>query len=292
MSLVSPVLLYSHGLSTHKHDDSESPKESHEHKISGLKASKDPFKFPMPVGEPDNNNSYPMDSNLQQKNQPNHDTLSSTGTPSKYSTFKATIVPDKKMIKKITDNASKVPSYISRKSDPKPNNVSAYNKNISVPISDNKNGSKIYSLHVNGKLFPIKYQITGLSNRLLNISMKNDNATLLIQLSSTSPGVLMVELARNIIDSKNQDMHTDSPFAVFEDGLYTPFEETENNNYVRQVMMQLHKGTGQIAIVGTHASPEYGSTTAVLYGVSMTVIVIIMVVARYNRLSFPSLGRR
>jgi hypothetical protein len=149
----------------------------------------------------------------------------------------------------------------------------------------------LYNLDVHGKVIPIKYQITGLSNKLLNMSLKNDNATLLIQLSSSSPGTLRIELARNIIDSKNQDMHTDSPFAVFEDGLYTSFEETENNNYVRQVIMQLHKGTGQIAIVGTHASPEYGSTTAVLYGISMTVIVIIIVVVRYNRLSFTSLGR-
>jgi hypothetical protein len=228
----------------------------------------------MPLGELDTNAVDSVDSNLKRKDQPSDDsTWSGTGTALKHSTFKAT-------------------TYITRKSDTKSDNVSsAYNKNISIPISDNKNGSKLYNLDVHGKVIPIKYQITGLSNKLLNMSLKNDNATLLIQLSSSSPGTLRIELARNIIDSKNQDMHTDSPFAVFEDGLYTSFEETENNNYVRQVIMQLHKGTGQIAIVGTHASPEYGSTTAVLYGISMTVIVIIIVVVRYNRLSFTSLRR-
>jgi hypothetical protein len=273
-SLLSPVLVSSHGLSTYKDTNSKYPKKPHEHKITELKASKDPFKFPMPRGELDTNAVDSVDSNLKRKDQPSDDsTWSGTGTALKHSTFKAT-------------------TYITRKSDTKSDNVSsAYNKNISIPISDNKNGSKLYNLDVHGKVIPIKYQITGLSNKLLNMSLKNDNATLLIQLSSSSPGTLRIELARNIIDSKNQDMHTDSPFAVFEDGLYTSFEETENNNYVRQVIMQLHKGTGQIAIVGTHPSPEYGSTTAVLYGISMTVIIIIIVVARYNRLSFTSLGR-
>jgi hypothetical protein len=247
----------------------------------------------MPVGELDNNNPYSIDSNLQRKNQPNHDdALSSTGTALKQSTFKATIVQDKKMIKKITDNASKAAFNISRKSDLNSNNLSAYNKNISVPISDNKNGSKIYSLHVNGKLIPIKYQITGLSNRLLSISMKNDNATLLIQLSSTSPGTLRIELARNIIDSKNQDMRTDSPFAVFEDGHYTSFEEIENNKVVRQVMMDFDKDTGQIAIVGTHASPEYPGIATILYGLSLAVILILIVVARYKGSSFMPFGSR
>ncbi|MFL6508993.1 MAG: hypothetical protein ACJ704_13805 [Nitrososphaeraceae archaeon] len=292
-SLLSPVLVSSHGLSTYKDTNSKYPKKPHEHKITELKASKDPFKFPMPLGELDTNAVDSVDSNLKSKDQPSDDsTWSGTGTALKHSTFKATIVPEKKMIKNVTDNTSKATTYITRKSDTKSDNVSlAYNKNISIPISDNKNGSKLYNLDVHGKVIPIKYQITGLSNKLLNMSLKNDNATLLIQLSSSSPGTLRIELARNIIDSKNQDMHTDSPFAVFEDGLYTSFEETENNNYVRQVIMQLHKGTGQIAIVGTHASPEYGSTTAVLYGISMTVIIIIIVVARYNRLSFTSLGR-
>jgi hypothetical protein len=273
-SLLSPVLVSSHGLSTYKDTNSKYPKKPHEHKITELKASKDPFKFPMPLGELDTNAVDSVDSNLKRKDQPSDDsTWSGTGTALKHSTFKAT-------------------TYITRKSDTKSDNVSsAYNKNISIPISDNKNGSKLYNLDVHGKVIPIKYQITGLSNKLLNMSLKNDNATLLIQLSSSSLGTLRIELARNIIDSKNQDMHTDSPFAVFEDGLYTSFEETENNNYVRQVIMQLHKGTGQIAIVGTHPSPEYGSTTAVIYGISMTVIIIIIVVARYNRLSFTSLGR-
>jgi hypothetical protein len=292
MSLINPVLVSSQGLSTYKQGDSENPKKPYEHKINVLKASKDPFKFPMPLGELDTNRPDSINSNLQRKNQSTDNAPSSTGTALKHSTFKATIVQDKKMIKKITDNASEALSYVSTKSDPGSNNVSAYNKNISVPISYNNNGSKIYSLYVNGKVIPVKYQVTGFSNKLLNISMKNDNATLLIHLSSSSPGTLRIELARNVIDSKNKDMHTDSPFAVFEDDLYTSFDEIENNNDMRQVMMGFDKGTGQIAIVGTHPSPEYGSTTTVLYGVSMTVIVIIIVIARYNGLNFISFRRR
>jgi hypothetical protein len=48
--------------------------------------------------------------------------------------------------------------------------------------------------------------------------------------------------------------------------------------------MEFGNGTRQIAIVGTHASPEFHDTAGVLYGVSMTIIALIIMVARSNGL--------
>jgi hypothetical protein len=51
--------------------------------------------------------------------------------------------------------------------------------------------------------------------------------------------------------------------------------------------MPFNKGTSQIVIAGTHASPEYGATTTALYGVSMCIsITVLILVARRSRFSF------
>jgi hypothetical protein len=291
MYMASPLLVSSQGLSTYKQADPKTLQKRHEDKID-VAASDDPFRFPMPLWELDNTPPGPVDSNLQGKDQPNRDSASGVGHSLKQSTFKATVEPDKKMIKKIIDNVSIPLSDNSRKSDLTLNNLSASNKNISVPLSTTKDSSKIYSLYINGNLAPVKYQLSGNSNKLLNISMENDNATLLVHLSSNSPGTLWIELARNIIDSKSQEIQTDSSFAVFEDGVYKRYEEIEKNNYARQLMMEFGNGTRQIAIVGTHASPEFHDIAGVLYGVSMTIVAIIIVLARSNGLRVKFFDRR
>jgi hypothetical protein len=291
-SVINPMLVSSEQLSTSYQDDSEKIK-SQEHKINGIKPSRDPFKFPMPLGGLGTNGPDATEAHLQGNNQPNHDESSSTDEPTKHSTFKATLIAEKKVIKNTTEKAIKPSSYaISTKSDTISKNTSALNKKGNLLKSDNNNNtSRIYRLDFNSKTIPIEYQITGRSNEVLNISLKNNNPSLLIDLSAGSAGTIQVELARNMIDSKNQDMHTDTPFAVFEDGLYSSFYETKNNNDLRQLMIGFNKGTAQISIVGTHASPEYGSTATVLYGISMTVIIILTLVSRYNWVSLGTFVR-
>ena len=291
---MNPIMASSQDMSISEQDDFEKLK-FHEHKINGLKASRDPFKFPMPLGEVGTGGPGSIDSNLQGSNQPNHDAASSTDGGLKQSTFKATLVADKKIIKNTAGNVSKVSPYtISTGSNPTSKNISVsdLNKNGNLLESENNSASKIYRLHSNGKVIPIKYQVTGPANELLNISMKNNNnATLLIQLSAGSAGTLRIELDRNMIDSKKQDRHTDSSFAVFEDGIFTPFYETKNNNDLRQLMIGFHKGTSQISIFGTHVSPEYVNTATILYGICMTVIIIAILVSKYNYFNFTTFGR-
>jgi hypothetical protein len=285
------MLVSSERLSASYQDDSEKIK-SQEHKINGIKPSRDPFKFPMPLGGLGTNGPDATGAHLQGNNQPKHDESSSTDEPTKHNTFKATLVAENKVIKNATKIAVKPSSYAnSTKSDTISKNTSALNKKGNLLKSENSNTSRLYRLDFNSKTIPIEYQITGRSNEVLNISLKNNNPSLLIDLSARSAGTIQIELARNMIDSKNQDMHTDSPFAVFEDGVYSSFYETKNNNDLRQLMIGFNKGTAQISIVGTHASPEYGSTATVLYGISMTVIIILTLVSRYNWLSFATFGR-
>ena len=276
--ILNPTILLSQGISSdHEQGDLQSAKPQ-EHKFSRLKASDDPFRFPMPLGQMDVDRRDLVDGSIHQHSQDL--SSSSSGTITKQSTFKATIVPEKKMTKKIRDNSTEIPFNINTKSAPPLDISLIHRKSGSFLVTDANKTSRTYSLHINGKDIPVSYDVTGFSNNILNMTMQTNNATLLICLSSPSPGRFTIELARNILDSTDKDIHSDSPFAVFEDGHYTSFDETENNSYIRKLTMQFNKGTSQIAIAGTHASPEYGRA-ARLYGISMCIsIIVLILVAR------------
>lgn len=292
--ILNPPLSFSQELSSGSSEkDFENSKKSHEQKHSSLKAARDPFRFPMPLGALDTNRPDSIDQNQDENSQHNNNLPSPSSTTLKHSTFKATIIPDKKSIKNKTENSTNGSFNIKSKSvDSTQNNITSIHStssSLAVP-NDNKTG-QIYQLHINGKSLPIRYKLMG-SNNLLNMTMQNNNATILIYLSSSSPGTLTIELARNIIDSKNKDLRSDSPFAVFKDGHDASFFEIENNNLARQISIHFNKGTSQIAIAGTHASPEYSVTTA-LYGVSMCIsVVIILALTRYKTIDSVSHIRR
>ena len=290
--ILNSTVLSSQGISyAYEKADLERAKP-HEHKFTRLKPSEDPFRFPMPLGQLDTDRGDLADGSIQQHSQHSEDLSSSSDTTTKQSTFKVTISSDKKMTKKIRDNTTEVPFNINTKSAYASDISLIQQKSDSVVATDTNKTSRIYSLHFTDKDIPVRYEVTGFSNSVLNMTMQTDNATLLIYLSSLSPGKFTIELARNILDSTNKDMHSDSPFAVFEDGHYTSFHETENNSYIRKLTMQFNKGTSQIAIAGTHASPEYGGTTTAFYGISMCISIIVLIaVTRRRRFTCLSLGR-
>ena len=63
------------------------------------------------------------------------------------------------------------------------------------------------NLVINGKTFPIKYNITG--GKLLGLVADNDKTTVVAVISPGGSGkmVLTIELPRNVIDSKGQGKH-------------------------------------------------------------------------------------
>ena len=284
-TILNPALSFSRVSLDNNENNFENSKKSHEQKHIPSKATRDPFKFPMPLGGLDIDRTDSIYQNQDENSQQDNNLASPSNSILKHSTFKATIIPDKKSIKnKIENTANGSFNINSGSADTIQNNIiSIHSAGSKQPTVANGNISdQIYNLHINGKSFPVRYQLTGSANKLLSMTMQNSNATILTYLSSSSPGMMTIELARNIIDSKNKDLRLDSRFAVFEDGHMTSFVETENNNFMRQISIPFSKGTSQIAIVGTHASPEYSAAT-VLYGVSMCIsIVIIVALTRYK----------
>jgi hypothetical protein len=291
ITIVNPPLSFSQGLSlTNNENDFENPKKTHDHKHSSMKAVADPFKFPMPLGGLDQERPGSVDQNRDEKSQDNNNLPSHPSTTLKHSTFKAIIIPDKRPVNNRIENTTNLSSNTNgesvaiRQSSITP--IHGTNINLAVPKDDRT--SQIFNLQLNGKKLPVIYQLSGSSNILLNMTMQKNTSTLLIHLASRSPGNLTVELARDLIDSKNNDLSSDGPFAVFEDGHEVSFVEKSNNNLTREISIHFDKGTSQIAIAGTHVSPEYSATT-VFYGASMCISIFILLgLTRNKRLYFIS----
>ena len=289
--MLNSAILFSQRVSSAYEDGYfENTKKPHEHKSNRLQAYDDPFRFPMPLGKFDIDKRGSIDESMHQNSRHSDDLASSSGTITKQSTFKETMISDKKTTKKISNNTTKMPFNTNSKSANLSNVVSIHQKSGGGVAADTNKTTQTHILHTNGKDIPVRYEITGFCNNVLNMTMQPDTVTLSIYMSTLSPGTFTIELPRNITDFTKKDPHT--PLRVFEDSHYTSFHETENNNYTRKLTMPFNKGTSQIAIAGTHTSPEYGMTTT-LYGISMCIgIIVLTLVTRQSRFNSGSLSQR
>jgi hypothetical protein len=127
--------------------------------------------------------------------------------------------------------------------------------------------TSIYNLILDGKTYPIKYQITGESNKLNYMTTKADKAAILANVTSQSTGKLIIELPRILLESKKAGTVTDIPYIIFGDGQYKVANEIKNNNnvQVRTLAIDFNKGTKQIEIdgskIGTQPIPSTVSSS-------------------------------
>jgi len=125
----------------------------------------------------------------------------------------------------------------------------------SSPTSSNMTGfTKASNLMINGKTFPIKYNIT--SGKLLALVPDNDKATLVAVMSPGETGkmVFTIELPRNVIDSKGQG-NTDTKFVVKIDHKDVDYKQVANNLNGRILGIDFSKGDRIIEITGTQMRP-------------------------------------
>ncbi len=112
---------------------------------------------------------------------------------------------------------------------------------------------KVYDFYTGGSTpYPIKYNITGTNNKLTSISQGLSRPELLVHISSESAGRLIIELPRNVIDTKKQNNNSDSPFQVLIEGKKAIFQEITNNSQTRTLAIDFSAGivAGQIEVIG------------------------------------------
>ncbi|MRN68092.1 MAG: hypothetical protein FIO04_00145 [Nitrosopumilales archaeon] len=149
-------------------------------------------------------------------------------------------------------------------------NTIGANKELNNQTSVTASNASI-NLKLGNKAYPIKYQITG--GKLAGISAEKDNTTLLVNVSSTSNGKLIIELPRNVVDSKKQG-NVDDNFAVFEDGQYAVDDEIRTNAQSRTLMVGFDNGTSVIEITGTHIVPEFATVAVAVFAIATIGIIV------------------
>src|ERR1044071_10306466 len=115
----------------------------------------------MPLGKLDINKGGSIDERIHQNTRHSNVLASSSGTITKQSTFKETMISDKKTTKKIGDNATNVHFNTNTQSANLSNFVSIHQNSGSAVIADTNKTTRTYSLHTNGKDIPVRYKITG-----------------------------------------------------------------------------------------------------------------------------------
>jgi hypothetical protein len=155
--------------------------------------------------------------------------------------------------------------------------------NTSAPSSSKSPSNSTYNLKVDSKkTVPIKYQIIGNGNKLNSITAQKDNTTLLASISSQSDGKLIIELPRNVIDSKKIG-NKDTDYAVFQDGQDAAADEIKNNNQVRTLATNFDKGTQEIEISGTQMVPEFGNITIITMIFAIAIVTLVVTASKYNK---------
>lgn len=114
----------------------------------------------------------------------------------------------------------------------------------------NKTGfTNTYVLTVNGKIFPIKYDING--GKLVGMLADKDRSTLVLVLNpSAKGGNMTIELPRNLIDSKGAS-NVDTKYQVKIDGKGVDYKEVANNLNARIVSINFSKDNRFMEIIGT-----------------------------------------
>jgi hypothetical protein len=161
-----------------------------------------------------------------------------------------------------------------------------YAQNNTSGSSVQPNASTI-ALRVDNMTFPIRYQITN-GDQVKSVSLEKQKTTLLLNISSNSNGKLIIELPRNVIDSKNPG-NVDDKYVVFIDEQNIPVDEVKNSNQTRTLTIPFDKGSSVIEIAGTQVMPEFGPinghTLAISLVAGIAIIGIMIANNRYNRSS-------
>ena len=133
------------------------------------------------------------------------------------------------------------------------------------------------TITVSGTDFMVNYKITG--GKLVSITPDVEAHSLIIAITASQDGSLVITLPRSLIDAKMGDQ--DDTFFVLVDGEEVEFEETTTSTD-RTLTIQFPAGAEEIEIIGTTVVPEFGTIAVMILAVA---IISIIAVSAKSRLS-------
>ena len=137
--------------------------------------------------------------------------------------------------------------------------------------------TKETKMAVAGTEFMVSYKITG--GKLISITPDVEARSLIIAITASQDGSLVITLPRALIDAKMGDQ--DDTFFVLVDGEEVDFEETTTSTD-RTLTILFPAGAEEIEIIGTFVVPEFGTIAVMILAVA---IISIIAVSAKSRLS-------
>jgi hypothetical protein len=201
-----------------------------------------------------------------------------TGTPTTINPADATAAPASQVT-----NATKAPANATAAKTSTNATSAKSSANVTTAATTTAPSNSTTNLKSASKMYPLNYRITGSGNKVNSVSLEKDSSTLLLNISSPSHGTLIIELPRNIIDSKRQGTNHDQNYVVFEDSQYVPVTQLKNNTQSRTLAIDFDKGSLQIEVAGTHAVPEFGAIISAVI-LAIAIVGIIVATTKFNGL--------
>ncbi|GKS67185.1 hypothetical protein YTPLAS73_07320 [Nitrosarchaeum sp.] len=138
-------------------------------------------------------------------------------------------------------------------------------------------GPKETKMEVADTEFMVSYKITG--GKLISITPDVEAHSLIIAITASQDGSLVITLPRALIDAKMGDQ--DDAFFVLVDGEEVEFEETTTSTD-RTLTILFPAGAEEIEIIGTTVVPEFGTIAVMILAVA---IISIIAVSAKSKLS-------
>jgi predicted secreted protein with PEFG-CTERM motif len=148
---------------------------------------------------------------------------------------------------------------------------------FTFPGSKLTESSDVKTIQVSGTDFMVKYKITG--GKIVSITPDVEAHSLIIAMTASQDGSLVITLPRSLIDAKMGDQ--DDTFFVLVDGEEVDFEEMTTATE-RTLTIQFPAGAEEIEIIGTTVVPEFGTIAVMILAVA---IISIIAVSAKSRLS-------
>ena len=117
----------------------------------------------------------------------------------------------------------------------------------------------------------LDYTITGGS--VISITPDPESHSIIVRISATDDGELVITLPRDIIDAKMSD-GTDDELIVLVDYEERTFTEFKNND-TRTLTIGFESGAQEIEIIGTMVIPEFGTIAALILAVAIGTILAV-----------------
>jgi predicted secreted protein with PEFG-CTERM motif len=129
-----------------------------------------------------------------------------------------------------------------------------------------------------GQSYTVNYGVTGAT--VTDISISQQDTSLLVTLTSSSDGNLTMTMPRSLIDAKANS--GDDQFFVLVDGADSDFTESKTADS-RTITVSIPEGTQEVEVIGTQVVPEFGGLSFVVLVIA---IISIVAISSKTRLKF------